>query len=365
MEDLLYEVALARLDGVGAVTARHLLNEYGSAKAIFECRAKELNTIPHLKETTVRTIVNGQVLHQAEEELDLAERYGIDVLFFKDKNFPKRLKQIDQGPIILYYKGNAPLDHNRTVGIIGTRKPTPFGEAHVERLVEKLANYQPLIISGLAYGIDIAAHKAALRFSLPTIGVLGHGLRHLYPAKHRKVAESMIEQGGLLTEYPFFTEADPRHFPMRNRIVAGLCDALIVVESPRKGGSIITAQFANDYNKDVFAIPARLHDKTSEGCNWLIKTHRAALLESAEDIAYNLRWEAEEKTVAEQLELFESLSKDEKLVVALLQQQDNLHIDLLSFKSKRGTGVLATVLLQMELKGLIRSLPGKLYMLIP
>lgn len=365
MEDLLYKVALARLDGVGAVTARQLLNECGSAKAIFECRAKELSAILYLRKKTIQAIVNGQVLHQAEEELDVAERYGIEILYFKDNNFPKRLKQIDQGPIILYYKGNAPLDHIRTVGIIGTRRSTPFGDAHVERLVEGLAAYQPLIISGLAYGIDVAAHKAALQQKLPTIGVLGHGLRHLYPAKHRKIAEQMIEQGGLLTEYPFFTEIDPRHFPMRNRIVAGLCDALVVVESPRKGGSIITAQFANDYNKDVFSIPGRLHDKASEGCNWLIKTHRAALLESAEDIAYNLRWEIQEKTVAEQLELFDSLNEDEKLVVALLQEQDSLHIDLLSFKSKLGTGILATVLLQMELKGLIRSLPGKLYILIP
>ena len=365
MEDLLYKVALARLDGVGAVTARQLLNEYGSAQAIFECKAKELNAIPYLKKATIQTIVNGKILHQAEEELDVAERYGIDILYFMDSNFPKRLKQISQGPIILYYKGNAPLDHSRTVGIIGTRRPTPFGDTHVERLIEGLSAYQPLIISGLAYGIDIAAHKAALQKNLSTIGVLGHGLRHLYPAKHRKIAEQMIEQGGLLTEYPFFTEADPRHFPMRNRIVAGLSDALVVIESPKKGGSIITAQFANDYNKDVFAIPGRLHDKTSEGCNWLIKTHRAALLESAEDITYNLRWEEQEKTVAQQLELFESLNKDEKLVVALLQEQDNIHIDLLAFKSKLGTGILATVLLQMELKGLIRSLPGKLYMLIP
>ena len=365
MEDLLYKVALARLDGVGAVTARQLLNEYGSARAVFECRAKELNAIPNLKRETVKTIVSGQVLQEAEEEIELAERYEIDILFFTDANFPKRLKQVSQTPMVLYYKGNAPLDHNRTVGIIGTRRATAVGTHLVERLVEKLTDYQPLIISGLAFGIDIAAHKAALESNLPTIGVLGHGLKHLYPAKHRKIAEKMIEQGGLLTEYPFFKEADPRHFPMRNRIVAGLCDALVVVESPKKGGSIITAQFANDFNKDVFAVPGRLSDKISEGCNWLIKTHRAALLESAEDIAYNLRWDAQQKTVAEQLELFESLSKDEKLVVALLEESDNIHIDMLSYKSKLGTGVLATVLLQMELKGLIKSLPGKLYMLTP
>lgn len=365
MEDLLYKVALARLNGVGTTMTRKLLLLYGSAKAVFECRAKELNAIPRLKAETVQFITNGKALHEAEQELNICERHDIDVLYFMDNNFPKRLKQIDHGPVILYYKGSTPLNHTRTVGIIGTRKTSPLGEAHVEKLVEDLADYQPLIISGLAYGIDITAHKAALAHNLPTIGVLGHGLRHLYPAQHRKIAAQMIEQGGLLTEYPFSTEADPRHFPMRNRIVAGLCDALVIAESPRKGGSIITAQFANDYNKDVFAIPGRLHDKKSAGCNWLIKTHRAALLESAEDIAYNLRWEIQEKTVAEQLQLFESLSEDEKLVVNLLQEQDSLHIDLLSHKSKLGIGILATVLLQMEFKNLIRSLPGKSYMLLP
>jgi len=365
MEDLLYKVALARLDGVGTAMTRKLLLQYGTARAVFECRAKELNAIPRLKETAVQAVLNGKALQQAEQELEICERYDIDILYFMDSHFPKRLKQIEHGPVILYYKGNISLDHTRTVGIIGTRKASPLGEIHVEKLVEELARYQPLVISGLAYGIDIAAHKAALEHNLPTIGVLGHGLRHLYPARHRRIAEQMIENGGLLTEYPFFTESDPRHFPMRNRIVAGLCDALVVAESPRKGGSIITAQFANDYNKDVFAIPGRLHDKKSEGCNWLIKTHRAALLESAEDIAYNLRWEEQEKTVAEQLQLFESLSEDEKLVVDLLQEQESLHIDLLSHKSKLGIGILATVLLQMEFKNLIRSMPGKTYMLVP
>lgn len=365
MEDLLYKVAIANLPGVGMHTVQYLLQIYGSARAVFECRPKELNNIRKLKPEAVTSILNGQALATAEQEIIRAERYGIQILYFQDKQYPQRLKRLNNAPVVLYYKGNAPLSHKRTVGIIGTRKSTELGKAHVEKLVEELKIYQPLIISGLAFGIDIAAHKAALHNELPTIGVLGHGLHHIYPAAHRKTAEQMIEKGGLLTEYPFFTKADPKQFPMRNRIVAGLSDALVVAESPRKGGSIITAQFANDYNKDVFAIPGRLNDPKSQGCNWLIKTHRAALLESAEDISYNLRWEVQEKTVAEQLELFESLSADEKLVVDLLQQKDSIHIDTLSYKTKLGMGILATVLLQMECKNLIRSLPGKSYMLIP
>jgi DNA processing protein len=239
-----------------------------------------------------------------------------------------------------------------------------MGLTQVERIVEELTVYQPLIISGLAYGIDIAAHRAALQWQLPTIGVLGHGLRHLYPASHRKTAEAMLESGGLLTEYPFHTKADPGHFPMRNRIVAGLCDALIIVETARKGGSIITAEFANNYNRDVFALPGRINDRHSEGCNWLIKSHKAALLETAKDIGYLLRWQPNGQSPSVQLELFNTLSQDEKIVVDLLRQHENLHIDRLSLESKLSSGTLATALLEIECKGLIRTLPGKRYMLI-
>ncbi|MEM1214712.1 MAG: DNA-processing protein DprA [Bacteroidota bacterium] len=364
MSDLLYKVALSRIDGVGIVTSQHLLAKFGDAREVFHAHARELVTVPGISDAMARRIPQGHALLLAEEELRYLERYNIQAFFFTDDDYPERLRRISDAPTLFYYRGNAPLNSRRTVGIIGTRKPSPNGLIQVNRLVEELGAYQPLILSGLAYGIDIAAHKAALRHGLPTVGVLGHGLRHLYPAKHRKTAQEMIENGGLLTEYPFTTGPDSRHFPMRNRIVAALSDAMIVVETPRKGGSIITAEYANTYHKDVFAVPGRLNDRTSEGCNWLIKTHKAALLESAEDIGYVLRWSPEARPPAEQLELFEQLSSDEKLVVDLLRQQEQTLIDDLSIASGLSSGVLATVLLEIELKGLIRTLPGKRYMLI-
>jgi len=364
MEDLLYKVALTRIEGVGAVIARHLLAHFGTARGIFEARPKELTKISGITERIARDIPNGRALLLAEDELPLLERHQIQPLFCQDEQFPERLRRLDQAPVLLYYRGNAPLNGLRTVGIIGTRKPTPFGLTQVEKLVEELRPYQPLILSGLSFGVDVAAHRAALQGQLSTVGVIGHGLGHIYPSSHRKTAEAMLEQGGLISEYPFYTKPDPRHFPMRNRIVAGLCDALVVVESPRKGGSLITAEFDNIYNRDVFAMPGRLHDRHSEGCNWLIKTHRASLLESAEDIAYHLRWEARATPLQAQLELFTSLSPDEKIIVDLLRQNERLHIDRLSYESGLSAGRLATVLLEIECKGMIRALPGKRYMLV-
>jgi DNA processing protein len=364
MENLLHQVALSLIEGVGPITARLLLAHFGDAQSVFEARPRELVAFSGITDTIARSISQGQALHLAERELHWLERYQITPLFIQDQAYPERLRRIDQAPIILYYRGSCPFNNLRTVGIIGTRQPSTEGLVNVERLVEELAPYQPMIISGLAYGIDIAAHRAALNYQLPTIGVLGHGLQHLYPVRHKKTAQAMLENGGLLTEYPFTTKPDPRHFPMRNRIVAGLCDALIVVETARKGGSIITVEYANNFNRDVFAIPGRLHDRTSAGCNWLIKTHKAALLESASDIGYVMRWDAHNKPPAEQLQLFDTLNEDEKLVVALLKEHENLPIDRLSIDTQLSAGALATVLLEIECKGLIRTLPGKRYMLI-
>lgn len=364
MDDLLYKLALMRIPNVGAVTARSLLAYCGSPEAVFSARPKELKHIPGVGEITARQIHSKEALRLAEQEIPYLEQHEIRVLFFQDADFPERLRRLDQGPVLLYYRGTADLNHLRTVGIIGTRKPSVWGTAMAERLVEQLGPYQPLIISGLAYGIDICAHRAALQQGLPTLGVLGHGLNRIYPAVHRRTARDMIEQGGLLTEYPFFTEPEREHFPMRNRIVAGLCDAVVVVESPEKGGSIITAQFANDYNRDVFAVPGRVQDAVSAGCNWLIKTHRAALLENAEDIAHLLRWEAEGHSPEQQLRLFNDLGPEEKIIVDLLREQEALHIDRLMIDSKLPSGLVVATLLELECRGIVRVLPGKRYVLI-
>ena len=364
MDDLLYKVALTRIPQVGPLLAQQLVAYCGGPAAVFQATARELRRVPGIGEQRARFIAGGDALQLAEAELGLLEQHGIDFLFFLDDHYPERLRSLPNAPLALYYKGAVSLNHLRTVGVVGTRKPSAFGVAATEQLIEGLQAYQPLIISGLAYGIDGAAHRHALQQGLPTLGVLGHGLGHLYPAAHRRLAQDMLEQGGLLTEFPFFTKPEREFFPMRNRIVAGLCDALVVVESPREGGSIITAEMANNYHRDVFAFPGRVHEKVSEGCNWLIKTHRASLIESAEDLAQLLRWESPVESQEQQLSLFDCLSEEEKVIVDLLRANDKLHIDRLTYESRMPSAALAAVLLNLECQGLVKVLPGKRYVLV-
>lgn len=364
MDELLYQIGLTQLPLVGPVNARQLIAYCGSAKAVFEARKKELLLIPGIGEQTARHIREQNVLHLAERELSFLEQHHIQPLFYLNKNYPTRLKAYNDAPILLYLRGSLSLDHPRTVAIIGTRKPTDQGLQACETLVEGLRSYNVQIISGLAYGIDICAHRASIKHHIPTLGVLGHGLARLYPASHRSVAQQMCENGGLLTEYTSLTQPEREHFPMRNRIVAGLCDALVVVETARKGGSMITANFANDYNKDVFAFPGRRNDAQSQGCNLLIKSHRAALIESAADIAYVMRWEADERNRPIQTQLFVELTTEEKLIVDLLREQDDVGIDRLTLTTQLKGSTLANVLLNLEFKGMIKTLPGKRYTLI-
>lgn len=361
---MLYKVALTRIPQVGAVMARNLVAYCGGPRAVFEARPRELTHVPGIGAGKARAIANGEALRLAEQELAYLDRHGIELLFYLDEGYPERLRALPNAPVALFYKGNASLNHLRTVGIVGTRKPSVYGLAATEQLLEGLRAYQPLIISGLAYGIDAEAHRLALQLGLPTIGVLGHGLSQIYPAAHRRLAQSMLDHGGLLTEYPFTTGPEREHFPMRNRIVAGLCDALVVVESPRQGGSIITAEMANEYHRDVFAFPGRINDAVSEGCNWLIKTHRAALVDSADDIAQLLRWELKENQLGRQMALFADLSEEERGIVDLLRRHEQLHIDRLLYESRLPSARLSTILLEMECRGLLKVLPGKRYVLV-
>lgn len=298
----------------------------------------------------------------AEKELKFIDQKGIVPLFFLDKSYPSRLKPLDDAPIMLYYKGTTNLNHPRIVAIVGTRKPSTQNVAVCEELVEDLKAYNVLIVSGLAYGIDVTAHKKCLSLDMDTVGVLGHGLNQIYPAQHRKIAEKMLSQGGLLTEFTSEMGADAGHFPMRNRIVAGMCDALIVVETGKKGGSMITAQYGNEYSKDVFAIPGRVKDAHSEGGNHLIKTHRAALIESAADIGYVMRWEEETQQTGEKIVV--ELTASEQILEDLMRQSDEIGIDQLTIESKMNPNEVASLLLTMEFKGVVKSLPGKRYMLL-
>ena len=364
MENLLYKIAITKIPLVGAVTAKNLISYCGGVEAVFKANKKALTKIPGIGEQTADNILKQNVLKEAEKEYQFIEKNGIQPIFYLDKNFPRRLKPYNDCPVMLYYKGNADLNANRIIGIVGTRKPSAHGVAACEELVEGLKAYNPVIISGLAYGIDVTAHKKCVDLGIPTIGVLGHGLGQIYPHIHRNTAYEMVENGGLLSEYTSQVGPDREHFPMRNRIVAGLCDALIVVETAARGGSIITAQQANNYNKDVFAIPGRPKDKNSIGCNKLIKEHRANLYESPEDIAYVLHWEYSEKGEPIQKKLFVDLTEKEKIIIDLLQEEDETGIDKLSFKSKIPNSEMASLLLELEFKGMLKTLPGKRYILV-
>lgn len=364
MDELLYQIALTKIPLVGAVTARNLVSYCGSAQQVFSTKKRDLLKIPSVGERIAENVLNAEVLKEAEAELQFIEKERVQTFFYLDKNYPERLKHYADSPVVLYYKGNADLNHARIVGIVGTRQPTPQGIAMCEEIVEGLKTYNVLILSGLAYGIDGTAHRKSVELDIPTIGVLGHGFQTIYPPQHRTLAAKMTFNGGLLTEFPSDTKPDREHFPMRNRIIAGMCDALIVIETAIRGGSMISAYMANEYNKDVFAVPGKVKDKLSQGCNHLIKTHKASLLESAADIAYVMRWEETDAPKLIQHQLFVELEPQEKIIVDLLQQSAEASIDKLTYETQLSGSEMASLLLNLEFKGMVKSLPGKRYTLI-
>jgi len=364
MNERLYQIALTKIPKVGAVTAKNLISYCGGVEAVFKAKKSHLLKIPGIGEGLAQNILQQDVLQEAEDELQFMEQNDIQAFFYLDADYPQRLRHHPDSPVMLYYKGTADLNHPRIISIVGTRKPSVHGIAFCEELISDLTPYNPLILSGLAYGIDVTAHKQSLTCGLPTVGVMASGIQYVYPLAHRRIADQMIENGGLLTEYPSEVEPDSRFFPMRNRIVAGLCDAVVVVETARKGGSMITAKYANDYNKDVFAVPGRVRDSYAKGCNLLIKSHRAALLESAEDIAYVMRWEKTGEESNVQRQLFVDLSEQEKVIVDLLRNTEEMGIDRLIYESKLNGSAIASLLLNLEFKGVVKTLPGKRYVLV-
>ena len=362
-EEIVYKMALLLVPKIGTKTALALLDHYGSAKSVFDnSNRQDLCQIPQIGSATAGKIIAKGSLKRAEQEWAFTQKYNIQVLSQEMPAYPKRLKNCYDAPFLLYHKGNANLNAAKIVAIVGTRKPTVQGKLFCERLIQELAPYNPLIVSGLAYGIDITAHKQALELGLSNVGVVAHGLDRIYPHQHKKIAQKMVNCGGILTEFMSQTEPLPQHFPMRNRIIAGMADAVVVVETAARGGSMITAHIANEYNKDVFAVPGRLDDPVSKGCNHLIKTHRAALLESAADIAYILRWEKQK--AGAQKQLFTQLSREERLVVDLLVGEDSVHLDKIIKTTHISTSRLAALLLELEFKGIIRAIPGKNFRLI-
>jgi len=362
MSDWLNKIALTKIPKVGPITARNLISYCGGVEAVFKANKKALIKIPGVGEKTATTLLKKEYFKIAEKELKFIEQKGIAPLFFLDEAYPQRLKPLDDAPLLLYYKGTADLNHPRIVAVVGTRKPSKVSSILCEELVEDLKTYNVLIVSGLAYGIDAVAHKKSLAIGIETVGVLGHGLNRIYPAQHRQLAEKMLDQGGLLTEFTSDSKPEASHFPMRNRIVAGMCDALVVVETGKKGGSMITAQYGNDYSKDVFAIPGNIKDAHSEGANHLIKTHRAALIQSAADIGYIMRWEESAEDGVDKIII--PLTPEEEILANLMKQSTEIGIDQLTLESKFLPNEVASFLLTMEFKGVVKSLPGKRYMLL-
>ncbi len=363
--DLLYQIALTLVPNIGDIHAKALINIYGDAQSVFKAKKKELDRIEGIGTVRAKCIKDFNEFSSSEAEIKFIEKYKITPLFITDEQYPKRLLNCYDSPLLLYYRGNAYLNTSKIISIVGTRNNSDYGKAVCEKFIEDLHAENVLIVSGLAFGIDTIAHRTALKNNLNTVAVLAHGLDRIYPQQNKPLAKQMTEQGGLLTEFISNTNPDKQNFPKRNRIVAGMCDAVIVIESGKKGGSLITAELGNGYNKDVFAIPGRTNDAKSEGCNYLIKNNKAALINSADDLLEMMNWRpASRSSVKKQRELFIELSPDEKIVVDILQQQDNIKIDELYFKSGLSSSAVASALLMLEMQNIVLSLPGKVYKLL-
>ncbi len=360
-----HQIALTLIEGVGPLIAKKLLQHFGSAAQVFNANQKQLLQIDGIGKKTAEAILQTNALALAEKELEFIEKHQIKVLFYENEDYPKRLKSCYDAPLLLYYKGTADLNASKIVSIVGTRNATVYGKMLCRQLIEVLKPYDVLMVSGLAHGIDAAAHKESLLHEMPTIGVLGHGLDRVYPAAHRELAAKMLKCGGLLTEFLPGTNPDRENFPKRNRIIAGMADVTIVVEASIKGGALITAEIANSYNRDVYAFPGRINDEFSEGCNFLIKTNRAGLINNPQDLIYYLGWDdnTSQNKSAVQAQLPLNLNNDERTVCnALLQTA--LPVDELALKTNIAQSKLAVILLTLEMKGIIVALPGKLFKLV-
>jgi DNA processing protein len=362
--ELLYQIALTMVPNIGPVQAKILLEHFKKPEQIFKASRKELENLDGIGTVKANSIKTFAEFEAAEKEAAFAEKYKITTLFVQDKKYPQRLLNCYDSPILLYYRGNADLNASKIINIIGTRNHTEYGKQVTEQLVDDLRNVQVTIVSGLAYGIDAIAHKSAVRNQLPTVGVLAHGLDMIYPAHHTGLAKQMLLNGGLLTELRKETAPDRHNFPRRNRIVAGLADATIVIETAVKGGSMITAELANGYNRDVFAFPGKVTDQKSAGCNYLIKNNKAILLENCEQLVDTLGWNQKKAKRKEQKELFFSLSEEEKVLFDILKEKDTVQIDEIYLKSGLSSSSVAAAILNLEFQNIVASLPGKMYKLI-
>ena len=367
-DEQIYTLALTRIYGLGLVGACNLIREMGTAGDIFRYRKELPQRIPGVSEKLVEALDCPEAFKRAEEELLFAEKNNIQCITITDERYPARLRECEDAPLALFYRGNAPLNALRVVSVVGTRHATPYGEEICRQFMKDLAEACPdtLVVSGLAYGIDIHAHRAALQNGLPTVGVLAHGLDRIYPSSHRETAVEMMDNGGLLTEFMSGTNPDRQNFVKRNRIVAGMCDAVVVVESAAKGGALITAELAESYHRDCFAFPGKVTDTYSAGCNKLIKNNRASLILSAEDFIEGMGWRGTHigKTQPIQRQLFPDLSEDETRIVEALQKAEgSVQINALVIETNIPIHRISTLLFELEMKGVVQVLAGSMYRL--
>ena len=366
-KELLGLIALQHIPGVGAITAKRLLEAVGSAAQIFEHRTGLASMIPNIQPSLVKALDCPVAHRRAEQELEFIEKHHITCLGYHDEAYPSRLRECDDAPILLFYRGKASLNSQRVVSIVGTRKCTEYGRDLCETFVRDLSTLCPdtLIVSGLAYGVDVCAHRAAIKQGLSTVGVLAHGLDRIYPSVHRNTAAQMVECGGLLTEYVSHTEPERTNFLQRNRIVAGMSDATIIVESASKGGSLVTASIANSYGRDCFTFPGRVNDASSAGCHRLIRNNQAALITSAEDFVEAMLWDtSKSKLQPIQGSLFPELTAEESRIVTLLEQYpDGMPINTLAIETGLPVHRISATLFELELRGIVRPLAGSAYRL--
>jgi len=366
-ESLKYQLALTMIPKVGGITAKKLIAYCGSVEGVFQEKRANLLKIPGIGENLAKAISGNDFFKEAEKEIIFIEKNDIQPLFFTDAGYPSRLKHCDDGPVLIFYKGRAKLNASKVVAIVGTRSITDYGRQKCAEIIEGLKKYNPLILSGLAYGVDAKAHKTALDFELETVGVLGHGLDRIYPPLNKPLADRMLStNGGLLTDFVSGTKPDRENFPKRNRIIAGMADVLIVIEAAITGGALITATIANSYNRDVFAVPGRTIDPYSQGCNLLIKTLKASLAENAADIEYTMGWEEENKRKSKNQQhlLFVDIDDHERVIVDLLKQHGDVSFDFLVQNGGFGFSKTSSILLALEFKGVVGNQPGKIYRLL-
>ena len=363
--ELFYQIALSLIPQIGPVQARLLLEKFGNASEVFKTKSSILEHTEGIGPVRASEIRQFRDFQRVEKEMEFIRKYQIKPLFINCNEYPKRLLHCYDPPTLLYYKGDADLNAVKTVGIIGTRKNSDYGRQLTETLVEGLAGSDPLIISGLAFGIDVIAHKASLKNQLKTIGVMAHGLDILYPPQHSTLAKEMLQAGGgLLTEFISGTPPDKHNFPNRNRIVAGLCDVVVVIESGEKGGSMVTASLASGYNREVMAYPGRTIDNRSAGCNQLLQQQRAQLITGPSDLLKYMNWEVQSsrQTVYQQ-SLFHQLGEFERKLVECIGSKESVELDELLAVLPVGNSVLAGALLGLELKGIVKKLPGQRFKL--